>query len=558
MSRDMDQLGALRAYIVRHPELASSDARCVFAQIGDASPWLFFLDGDDPDELFAVAEDRLIVAGTRGSLSLFDVGARRRLATWQVRMPIPGRYLLSRDRSQLLSLLKPCPLIDTATLSVIRDFDIGGDATEAAEAVDGRFFLLRRDWSGTPPTPALLASASPDEPLSVQELPVQMFPGAAPPEDRLRADFRHLSPCGRWLLRFHSGSVSMRGALPTPGAEGGRGLLGRLFGKSSVERVLPASAAAARVDVVLELWRTRPLGFVRRLIVGEVDLATVAGLRPNEIDPNPPAGTTSPTVEALVVLSEASRARDFDDWTPDSPPLPAHLERQAEYRWIWRISEAIGTIAWSEDGEALRVRLGAAAAHTLRLDGGPVSDARWLETTFRPIPDAVKKRALEFIKDARCVTIAAPGTDPARLEAAIDALAIKIRRDFATIFRRSRVRVRFALPDRKCDEPEFFELVQSHPQLRSAMRRLWQAFSDGSSDNWQLEARYDESTAFFAHGALAYARLDPEAWRLLDLWFERKPDHDCYGPDKVLPAISDVNGWADRDVIEWGLRALWR
>lgn len=149
--------------------------------------------------------------------------------------------------------------------------------------------------------------------------------------------------------------------------------------------------------------------------------------------------------------------------------------------------------------------------------------------------------------------------------AAIDQIAEHISSDLRSMIRMDNLwwmRLSFELPGRVLSEPDFFQLVDSYgPAMIPPLRRLWRSFAVALRTNgWVgFDAWYDDDVGALGYAALAYARLDPLAFELLETWLKgRDIGHEAFGRHVILPQIARKNGWSSKEAIEFGVRTIGR
>lgn len=210
-----------------------------------------------------------------------------------------------------------------------------------------------------------------------------------------------------------------------------------------------------------------------------------------------------------------------------------------------------------DPGRLLTIAVGSALVATAPASAGARETA----------PDA-SLSTIQYAKDRGVSrnTIVVPSWDAAGCVAALEATASRIAggiRDLAGAdpdYPGDHIRLTFAGGDRVMDELEFFDWAVScgEPAILP-LRKIWAAFDkQATAGGWIVfDPRYDEETGALAHAALALARLDPEAYRSLALWFFlRDIEHEPFGGRRVLPAIAETSGWATKEAIAFGLFAI--
>jgi hypothetical protein len=103
------------------------------------------------------------------------------------------------------------------------------------------------------------------------------------------------------------------------------------------------------------------------------------------------------------------------------------------------------------------------------------------------------------------------------------------------------LKLRFVLPEGELSEKEFFDFVGGNCEgAAPSLRRLLAAYDAATrtTDIWS-----DEGVAALGYAALALARLDPEAYIVLDGYFRRRDlSREVFGTEHVLPAIAAMTG----------------
>lgn len=588
LKRRYAERGSLRAHLISHFDLC---AEAIHAQIGELEPWVFRpFEIEEPTSIFALDERRLLVVGDRRSLATFDIARRAKLVEAALpRHVLTAKFLVSNDGAHLLSYNEPWQLICTSTLQIVREYRDAPSAQEAVELADGSFILLCQSPSRSV---TQVVIAQPDGALRT------ISTGAVDATRVERPSHEHLSPCGRWILRFHAGSVSMRGAVPVNRPSFAGRFLRLLKRESGAPAYTVQQILEARIDLYVELWSIEPFAFVRRIRVGEfaIDQLTqqkstaegpFAARRRAQIDQEILLAQEDKSLlkelsdkwnafndadraylwggEVLFAYSRAAEALAFDNWRPEGRPVSAYLPPEMqERRWLDYMPRLISRIKWSSDGNSFWAVHQGGMAHHLDLEGHQITVEPWRDRNWVRAPEALAQQARSYLEDLFETTIPLAGLDEASCSRAVDELTDLLAKDFADLVHKGRgmdvLRLRFELPDRIMLEPDFFaHLVEHCPSAATSLRSMWQTFNNlAKTEKWStLHTYYDEQTGLLGHAALALARIDPRAYEVLEIWFAlRDIGHEPFGGLFVLPAIAETCGWSTPEAVAFGLRTI--
>lgn len=597
-NNDIALCGELRAYRVTHYELSTS---AIFAQIGASTPWIFrpFTD-EDVTAIVALSERYLLVRGERHALAVADVVEQTIIYDTSIAAAGPGSnpvrqgsMMPSADGSCFLWASTPWRLISSATLSVICTFD----GTRAADGIvrrkDGSFVVVGIvPCLGTSKTVQRIVIVHPEgriiiqDPLDERGIPV--------PEVDLKG---FVSPCGQWVVRAYTGSVSLHGHEQLSGGYGiSRFFRPRSRVQSGSHYSLP-QLERARIDQFVELWSVEPLRLARRIKIGEATIDDVTKQKLTSESPfaaerleavarefesatgdvarepiatryNELAAATRAWAsgsEALNVLSQAADLRSFDETRPSDPPLESLLPADGpSSHWLRSLRGLQQQYFWAPDSTAFSVRMSNGMLHRADISGRHWSAEPWIIPKNPQPPEEAAAAVRTKLERELEVIVPLDGLDAVSCAAAIDRMRARLSDGISSLTHKGRLRFRFELSNQVVTEPEFFEHVRrfsdkAGPEPRAALARLWQSFNalPRSYAAPVGDAIYSEDAGGLAYAAAAFAEFDPMAFALLKRWFEfRWPEREVYGRTNVLPTIARVSAWASPEAVSFGLWAV--
>ncbi|MFA5969755.1 MAG: hypothetical protein WC816_11015 [Sphingomonas sp.] len=592
-NRDIVCRGALTAYRITHHELWAS---AVYAQAGASEPWIFRLsDDEDVVKIVALDDRHLLVVGDCQTLVTVDIVDQVRLAETSAFDSV-RRYSVtpSRDGEYVFLGSSPPRLLSTRTLEIAHTYADLSKVHQVALREDGGFVIIADIVESQHSTiRSQLAIAYRDGALAIQRPHDER--GEPVRSAQLAGSVSKLSPCGRWVIRQYIGSVTLRGADQLTAST----RISRFFRSGSHVGgqslyTLP-ELQAARIDQFAELWSVDPFRLIRRIRVGD---CSIDDLTQQKLTGESPfahkwfknvekelerARTTDensvPSLvgrlnglnasklaydwgnEALCAISRAAELRSFDEWRPDDVPLETMLPDDIPgKRWVQHLPRLQKSFFWANDGNSFSVLLDNGVLVHADILGNELSAKPWVIPTWPRPPESAQAAVYGFLEELLEITIQVDGFDAGGCAAAIDKMATRLAEGIKSLSHKGRLRFRFKSPDRLLSEPEFFTHVSEHcPDARGALQRMWQVFSHLPFTRAAAvgDCFYNENAGALAHAAVAFARLDPMAFRDLATWFRyRLPEREQAGRELVLPAIAKTNGWSSQDAVSFGLWSI--
>lgn len=572
---------AYSAYIVRGDIW---DATVVAVQQGSEGPWLTIPFGQHPVERLLGVDDRYLVAfGRLGMnegycMAVLDTVEQRRVSpvVSDREIILSSQLVVSqkKDRLWLANGIKS----RSWSLPQLTEFEPLKTpflhAQEACLRDDGAIVVKGYDkntkYSDERPAPALLFVISPDgvsaEPHGVsRHEPWKQYPAT------YHSPYA-LSATGRYLLRAHDGAILLSDADGQP-----------LVDLPAVEAVKDADVIPLlqriHISGVQDIWSAAPFAFERRIIVMRAPLFDCLTAKPSAegIDADArrkvetdrwlklrdgggdPAASSAAAAEAKRLGDEhhhfvmsrwlLRRALRFAELAPFhawSPGDPEFFEKGTEsdrgnlhQNLLTPLNAVRGALSHWEDSDAgFVLHFPNGRQRRVGVDGslGPIEPVRRQERTDFAPPE-LEKAARKFIEQASVAVFKLESLDDRSCIKAIDDLTDRLRKDRKGVIWGREMKLRFVQPAGVLSEEQFFEHVAAKcPNAAASLRALMASFDelDLKDEVWSTEL---VSASGFP--ALALARLDPDAYRLLGGYFERRdPGHEPFGLEAVFPALA--------------------
>jgi hypothetical protein len=627
------QAAAVLTVILLHPTPRQSLVRVTRRE--DGTTWQFVpFESHAACLAVAVAGDRVLVASNTGAVALFDPSTGTRLLEVSVGSKYPNLQGLIRHAGRQAVLYTESALfvLDCETLAVLdtfngmrprgtgQDFDLVADMPgdgirpiaiqpirlpRLVAHTDGTLMAsctIRHDGTQAGPATYGLLSFDLDRKTVLRQLAQEEQ------SDLFANGFRWFSPSGHHAIRFHFAAIPRH-----DGRSSWRyaDIFSRMLGKGG-RTELPDCRLdrVERVGTALEVWQTKPLKPVAKLVVHMQPVDSIWWIGP----------------PGREDVRDLARAMDFAGSNPGDPfPFEQDM-RIAHAASNWRIwwQQHLIDIAWEDDEQAFWIFLEQGTVRRVALDGtvsplfaidrlrhsrlaksagGLGNDARHREHVLSvagenrlrvnclgdqivrlPIPDgAVSGAEMAAVEESfhpgvpldlpftKAISdqlgfytkafMDLPDLTQASVIGAIDAVRERVATSLPEMVWREGeqyLHLVFVTPTHMIGERAFFDFAaESYPEAAApALRRLLVTFCQvpPSQPKDAFGFVYTEQESALGHAILALIRLDSDCADVLSLYMSSSNvGQTPFVRDVLLPAFQERNGWKDEAGIRLGI-----
>lgn len=598
--------GGLTAHIVRGDVY---DAAVIATQVDGAEPWLCIPFGKRPAEgLIAIDGRHLIAAGSAGNshgvfVTVLDAVERKVVSKITLASPVHmgSHFVVAGRGSRLVHVqARAARIWSLPDLTELAPLELPYfEIAECAVRSDGAIIVRARDVhflytdDPNPVAPAQIVEIAPDL-KGVQGyggVRLRRWTGVA----TSHAEFA-LSPCGRYLVRAHDGSIRLTDA-------DGRTVTDLARYADLAEADIVPALAGLHLHGLQEVWDAAPMAFRGRFVVrSEPLLECMSRPAPTE-DLNAVRMALEFSSKRLTKLRAEGRSeqdiaedraahgrlgdvlssftaakRSLQTITQFAGVAPhdgwkigddAFFDRVDQSQLVWlhpNMMEPLKVVrgevqGWLGDGSGFVVRFGDGKQRSVSFEGklGAIEDGPpEYHQPPDPTPKALRALARVFIRDASVASFRLERLDEASCIAAIAELTRRVRADVNGVIWGHEMKLRFLYPDvesgkdAELDEDAFFAFVGDHcPRAVESLRDLLAAFDQAELEDYVWSTELAQVGGFPA-GALA--KLDPDCWRDVVGYFDRRDvSHEPYGNEVVFPALAPFR---TLDALGFGL-AVW-